>query len=85
MLRTAVGYCGGSYPEPTYRKVCGDPVYSDYAEAVHVDFDPSVLTYDQLLDAFFNLHDAIAAGRSRQYASIIFSHDDEQASAAAAP
>jgi len=83
-VQTAVGYCGGTRDFPTYRKVCGDDAFDDYAEAVHIDFDPSVLSYGDVLDAFFRMHDATASGRSRQYASIIFTHGEEQRLAAEA-
>lgn len=78
MKRTVVGYCGGQNPNPSYKSVCAEPAYSDYAEAVHVDFDPSVLSYSDVLDAFFRMHDATATGRSRQYQSIVFTHDARQ-------
>jgi len=81
--RTVVGYCGGVRPDPTYRRVCADPSYSDYAEALHVDYDPSLLSYTDVLDAFFLAHDALSGGRSRQYSSIIFTHSEEQAELAA--
>ena len=77
-MRTAVGYCGGTSEGPTYRGVCSDPTFSDYAEAVHIDYDPSVLSYERVLDAFFHMHDSTAAKKSRQYQSIIFTHNDEQ-------
>ena len=50
--RTVVGYCGGQNPNPTYKSVCADPLYSDYAEAIHIDYDPSVLSYADVVDAF---------------------------------
>ena len=74
-----MGYCGGVADNPSYRSVCADPNFSDYAEAVHVDFDPAVLSYETVLEAFFRMHDATAQGRSRQYASIIFTHSESQA------
>ena len=58
--------------------MCSDPRFSDYAEAVHIDYDPSVISYERVVDAFFHLHDATAGGKSRQYASIIFTHGEEQ-------
>lgn len=82
MHRTAVGYCGGETPDPSYRKVCNNEDYADYAEAVTIDFDPAVISYEGILDAFFRCHDAAAGGRSRQYASIIFAHDESQLAAA---
>ena len=47
-MQTAVGYCGGEKPQPTYKNVCSNPDYADYAEALHIDFDPSVLSYEQV-------------------------------------
>ena len=47
-----------------------------------IDFDPAVISYEGILDAFFRCHDAAAGGRSRQYASIIFAHDESQLAAA---
>ena len=78
VYRTAVGYCGGLRADPSYKSVCNDPLYDDYAEAITIDFFPSVLSYADVLDAFFRSHDAISGGRSRQYSSIIFAHDAEQ-------
>lgn len=62
--------------------MCSDPAYQDYAEAIEVDYDPALLSYTDVLDAFFRAHDAIGGGRSRQYSSIIFAHDDGQRMAA---
>ncbi len=84
MRRSRVGYCGGVEPAPSYKAVCGDKAFAAYAEAVELDFDPAVLPFPALLDAFFRAHDALAAGRSRQYSSIIFAHGDEQKQAARA-
>lgn len=81
--QTAVGYCGGTKEQPSYKSVCGDPSYNDYAEAITIDFDPTVLSYTEIIDAFFRSHDALAGGRSRQYSSIIFAHDDNQHAIAA--
>lgn len=82
ILRTRVGYCAGESPSPasnpSYKSVCNDPKYNDYAETIQLDYDPSMLSYSDILDAFFRLHDARSAGRKRQYASIIFTHDDNQ-------
>ena len=57
---------------PSYRKVCNDRDFSDYAETIRVEFDAAKLPYDDLLDSFFNAHDATARGKSRQYASVVF-------------
>ena len=58
--------------------MCNNADYADYAEAVVIDYDPTVISYEGIIDAFFRTHDAVAAGRSRQYASIIFAHDEQQ-------
>lgn len=86
MAQTRVGYCGGGVQDapPSYKAVCGDPAFQDYAEAIEIDYDESVLSYDEVLDAFFRSHDAISGGRTRQYSSIIFAHGEAQRAAAAA-
>lgn len=78
---TEVGYTGGKTSGPTYRDICqGD---TGHAEAVRVDFDPSKITYEQLLDAFFRMHDPTTKNRQgndfgTQYRSAIFYMNDEQ-------
>ena len=69
---------------PSYRKVCNDRDFSDYAETIRVEFDAAKLPYDDLLDSFFNAHDATARGKSRQYASVVFAHDAAQRASAEA-
>lgn len=77
-----MGYCAGQFPNPppnpSYQKVCNDPSFGAYVETIQVDFEPSLLSYEDILDAFFRLHDARGASFKRQYASIIFTHDEEQ-------
>jgi peptide-methionine (S)-S-oxide reductase len=82
-----VGYTGGTTPNPTYQQVCGDR--TGHAEAVEVTFDPSRVSYEQLLDAFWAMHDPTTPNRQgpdvgSQYRSAIFYHSAEQKAAAEA-
>lgn len=82
---TEAGYAGGSSEHPTYRQVCTG--MTGHAEAVRVEFDPDVVSYDELLQAFFALHDPTQRNRQgpdvgSQYRSVIFFHDEEQEAAA---
>ncbi|SFI75014.1 peptide-methionine (S)-S-oxide reductase MsrA [Planctomicrobium piriforme] len=75
------GYSGGPAPNPTYRQVCTGN--TGHAEVIRVTFDPTVVTYPQLLEAFFFSHDPTTLNRQgndvgTQYRSVIFYHDDEQ-------
>ncbi len=81
------GYAGGDQPSPTYEQVCsGD---TGHAEVVQVTFDPSVLSYRDLLEIFFTIHDPTTLNRQgadvgTQYRSAIFYHTAEQKATAVA-
>ena len=81
VLDTAAGYEGGELEHPTYKEVCTDR--TGHAEVVDVTFDPSRVSYDTLLDAFFALHDPTQVNRQgpdwgSQYRSVVFARSDEQ-------
>jgi peptide-methionine (S)-S-oxide reductase len=76
------GYAGGTKPNPTYKEVCGGQ--TGHAEVVQITFDPSEISYRDLLDVFFTIHDPTTKDRQGgdigpQYRSIILTHSDEQA------
>lgn len=78
---TAVGYMGGTLDKPTYRDVCGHR--TGHAEVVEVTFDPQVVSYSQLLEVFWSVHDPTTLNRQGpdvgdQYRSVIFYHSDQQ-------
>lgn len=71
-MRTRVGYAGGTTPSPTYRSI------GDHTEALQVDFDPAVISYERLLDCFWQNHEPCATAWSRQYQAILFFEDAAQ-------
>ena len=81
VLQVTSGYMGGSFKNPSYEDVCTGT--TGHAEVVQVRFDPSRISFDTLLDAFFAMHDPTQVNRQgpdwgSQYRSVVFAHGDEQ-------
>ena len=81
------GYTGGQHPNPDYHSVCSGE--TGHAEVVQIEFDPSIISFSDLLDIFFAIHDPTTLNRQgadegTQYRSAIFFHDEEQKSQALA-
>lgn len=72
VIRTRVGYSGGTKPSPTYRSL------GDHTETVQIDYDPARITYELLLNVFWESHDPTERSWSKQYRNVIFYHNDEQ-------
>jgi peptide-methionine (S)-S-oxide reductase len=75
------GYSGGEVPNPTYRQVCSET--TGHAEVVQVTFDPDEVSYKDILEVYFTIHDPTTLNRQgadvgTQYRSVIFYHDEEQ-------
>ncbi len=80
------GYAGGHVPDPTYQQVCGGR--TGHAEVVRLSFDPARVSYREILEVFFSIHDPTTANRQGndvgpQYRSVIFYHSDDQRQTAA--
>ena len=78
---TTVGYSGGDFPNPTYKDVCSGK--TGHAEVVKVEFDPSIISYEELLDVFWEIHNPTSLTRQgfdigTQYRSVIFYYTPEQ-------
>ncbi len=82
---TSVGYTGGLHPSPSYEDVCSGT--TGHAEAVQIEFDPDQISYEYLLERFWDVHDPTQLDRQgpdigSQYRSAIFFHTPEQEAAA---
>ncbi len=85
VLDTVVGYTGGKMENPTYKDVCTDK--SGHAEVVRVTFDPAIVSYEELLEYFWDMHNPTTLNRQgwdvgTQYRSAVFYHNNEQKEAA---
>lgn len=78
MWRTRVGYAGGDKRNPTYHDL------GDQTESFQVDFDPEVVSYEELVELVFTSHDPTRASFSTQYASLVLAHDEAQLATARA-
>jgi peptide-methionine (S)-S-oxide reductase len=82
VIDTAVGYEGGDVENPTYEQVCGGT--SGHVEVCQVTFDPAKISFEQLVETYFEIHDPTELNRQGpdvgwQYRSVVFAHTDEQA------
>jgi len=87
VIATAAGYAGGTTEDPTYKEVCSGR--SGHAEVVRVEFDPVRVSFEQLLELFWTIHDPTQLNRQgpdvgSQYRTVIFHHGDRQRDAATA-
>ena len=85
VVDVAVGYAGGNVPKPNYRTVCSGK--TGHAEVVQVEYDPARVTFEQLLEVFWQIHDPTTLNRQgpdfgTQYRSIIFYSDEHERKAA---
>jgi len=81
VLKTTVGYMGGNKKNATYEDVCTDK--TGHAEVVQIQFDKKIVTYEKLLDVFWDIHDPTQLNRQgpdfgTQYRSVIFFHNKDQ-------
>lgn len=81
VVETQVGYSGGNFDHPSYQDVCSG--VTSHAEVVEVTFNPEIITYNDLLDVFWNIHNPTTLNRQGpdigdQYRSVIFYHNSQQ-------
>jgi peptide-methionine (S)-S-oxide reductase len=72
VMRTRVGYAGGTTKDPTYHQL------GNHTETIQIDFDPAKVSYENLLEIFWASHDPTSRSWSRQYKAVVFYHDEEQ-------
>ncbi len=81
IIKTEVGYCGGMKENTTYKEVCSGN--TNHAEVVKLDFDPKIISYEKILEFFFEIHDPTTLNSQgpdfgTQYRSEIFYYNEEQ-------
>ena len=81
IVKTEVGYCGGNSPQTTYEKVCTGN--TNHAEVVKLEFDPKIISYDEIIEYFFQIHDPTTLNSQgpdmgKQYRSEIFYLNEKQ-------
>ena len=81
IINTEVGYCGGKMPNTTYKEVCTGE--TDHAEVVKLSFDPNIISYEKIIEYFFEFHDPTTLNQQgpdigTQYRSEIFYYNNEQ-------
>lgn len=81
VIEAVVGYSGGKTKNPTYKDVCTDK--TGHAEVVQVTYDPSIVSYEEILEVFWNIHNPTTLNRQgwdigTQYRSVVFYHSEEQ-------
>ena len=86
IVHSVSGYSGGKTENPTYEDICGHG--TGHAEVIQVEFDPAVISYEKVLEVFFESHDPTTLNRQGadegdQYRSVVFYHDEAQQKAAA--
>ena len=85
IVKTEVGYCGGNSPQTTYKEVCTGN--TNHAEVVKLEFDPKIISYDEIIEYFFQIHDPTTLNSQgpdmgKQYRSEIFYLNEEQKNSA---
>ncbi len=81
IVKTEVGYCGGNSPQTTYEEVCAGN--TNHAEVVKLEFDPKIISYDEIIEYFFQIHDPTTLNSQgpdmgKQYRSEIFYLNEKQ-------
>ena len=81
VVLTSVGFMGGDFKNPSYKDVCTGK--TGHAEVVHLEYDPKIISYEKLIEVFWNIHDPTTLNRQgpdigTQYRSVIFFHNEEQ-------